>query len=193
MMRKIAIAMPCNRGIQPKTVESILKMIHQSSDRYEFHNLIATEGYTIAENRAWLVNQARKANCDYLLFIDDDMVFPPETFEQLFSHQKDVIGVPYYSRKLPRKSVIVLENGEVLEGELPNKIFKCQHVGTGVMLIKLSVFDRLDMPYFNFETHPTGFTLMGEDAWFCKQAREKGFQIWCDPHIEIKHIGEYVY
>ena len=192
MNTKIAIGIPCNRVIKPKTMQSLLELVHYSSD-IELFPIIATEGYTIAENRSYILAQAVKNGCDYLFFIDDDMVFPPNTLEQLLSHKKEVIGVPYYSRKLPRESVVVYEDGTEVKGELPDDLFKCQHVGTGIMLIDLSIIKDLERPYFFMQTHEVGFTIMGEDAWFCQQVRKAGHKIWCDPNLEIKHIGDYVY
>lgn len=191
MRTKITIGIPCNRVIKPATMQSLLDMIAFSDYDYQF--IVATEGYTIAENRAYIAVQAQRNKSDYLLFIDDDMVFPKDTLETLIGHEKEVIGVPYYSRMLPRKSVVVLENGKVLKGEVPSELFKCQHVGTGIMLIKMDVFDKIDKPWFKFVNHESGFTEMGEDAWFCKQAREKGVDIWCDSTITIKHLGDIEY
>lgn len=190
---KIAIAMACNRGIQPKTVTSLLEMITYSD--YEYYFVIATEGYTISENRAYCVAQARQNNCTHLLFIDDDMIFPKDTLEKLINHQKEIIGVVYHSRKFPPEPVVVLENGKVVkEKDLKSKeLLKCQHIGAGIMLIDLNVFNKIDKPYFNTETHESGFTLMGEDAWMCRQARKKGIDIYCDPQIHIKHIGNHNY
>jgi hypothetical protein len=36
-------------------------------------------------------------------------------------------------------------------------------------------------------------TPMGEDLYFCRKARAWGLEVWCDPTIEIKHIGDYEY
>ncbi len=157
----------------------------------QFNIIVAEEGYTIAENRSYIVVQAHKANSKYLLFVDDDMVFTPEILNTLLSREKDVIGVPYYSRLLPRESYnAIFEDGNIVK-ELPEELFKCQHIGTGVMLIDMKVFKDMDLPFFNFKTHETGYTLMGEDAWFCKQARAKGYEIWCDPSLKVGHLGDY--
>jgi GT2 family glycosyltransferase len=191
MNTKITIGIPCNRLIKPKTLECLMNLVKDSN--HKLHIVVAEEGYTISENRSYIAIQALKNNSEYLLFVDDDMTFTPDTLDKLLARKKDIIGVPYYSRKLPRESVVVYEDGTTVRGELPEGVFKCQHVGTGVMLVKMEVFNKIDRPFFNMKTHLTGFTLMGEDAWFCEKAREKGIEIWCDPVLKIGHLGDYIY
>lgn len=203
---KITIGIPTNRGVKAKTVQSLLDMIvKNASDRYDyysFHIVTATEGYTIAENRNYLAIQAQKNGSDYLFMVDDDMVFPPETLETLVKHDKDIIGVASNSRMLPLSHTVGLmnENGEYVSREsikpwnkLPKELFKCYSVGTGVILIKMSVFERIEKPYFAFDVLDSGKVATGEDGWFCKQAHKATIDIWCDPTIQIGHIGEYIF
>ena len=191
--------MPTNRGIKPKTVLSLLRII--DTTKYDFHFIVASEGYTIAENRIYIATQALKAKCDYLLFIDDDMVFPENTLTQLLSHKKDVVGVVAHSRALPLMPVVeFFDEQEVsltdrLMGNwnIPKVLFKVKMVGGGVVLIDLKVFEKIEKPWFFMTQHEFGMTKMGEDAWFCKQVREKDMEIWCDPTLSIGHIGDYVF
>ena len=98
MSIKITIGIPCNRQFKSKTVESLFGIVTHS--KHDFNFVIATEGYTISENRAYIVAQALKNKSDYLLFIDDDMVFDSDTLDRLLSCKKDIVGVVYHSRKL---------------------------------------------------------------------------------------------
>jgi choline kinase len=192
MSIKVGIAMACNRTIKAKTFEALLKMVDHADYDYEF--IIAIEGYTIAENRIYCVMKALKANCTHLLFLDDDMTFPPETLEQLLSHEKEIVGVVASPRIITENTTVLKLDGEVLTtSEIPKELFEVAHVGTGVMLIDMEVFKKIDQPYFKFTTHPNGMTLDGEDAYFCQQARKKDIKIYCDPTLSIGHIGDYLY
>lgn len=188
MAKKITVGIPCNRVFKPETMQSLLDMIAISE--HDLHFVIATQGYTIAENRTLIAVRALENKSDYLLFIDDDMVFPPDTLDRLIARDKDIIGIPYYARVLPRKSVVVLEDGTELKGEVPSDLFKCQHVGTGVMLIKTEIFKNIIRPWFQFKTNADGCTVQGEDAHFCEVARNKGHDIWCDSTLLVRHIGD---
>lgn len=188
---KIFIGMPCNRSVKPKTVESIVNMVARGG--HEFKIVIATEGYTIAENRSYLVAQAK--GYDYLLFIDDDMIFPPDTLEKLLAHKKEIVGVLSFSRMNPPVCTVEFLDNNLQPSE--KELFEVKTVGAGVLLIDMMIFNSpvnpMDKPYFSFEIYDFGMTKMGEDAWFCRQAKNKGRQIWCDPTIKVKHIGDCLY
>jgi len=49
---KITIGIPTNRGLRPKMAQSLLDLVALGG--YNFHIVIAEEGYTIAENRKLL-------------------------------------------------------------------------------------------------------------------------------------------
>lgn len=190
---KIAVGVPCNRTVKAKTTEALLRLVDFSKDKYDFFFTFPSEGYTIAENRLYIAIQALKRKCSHLLFIDDDMVFEPNTLDRLLSHQKDIVGVVYHSRQLEDNTTVVLEDGTILKKDFPQELMKCKHVGAGVMLVDLSILKELDEPWFKFATYPNGSTLIGEDSWFCSQARKKGFEVWCDPTLSVGHIGDFSY
>ena len=57
----------------------------------------------------------------------------------------------------------------------------------------MSVFKKLSHPWFFYEHDDKGNLTVGDDAWFCRKARKAGFKIYCDPTIEVGHVGEYTY
>jgi len=189
---KVTVGIACNRVVKPKTMACLLEMIVNGG--YDFHIVIAEHGYTIAENRLYCAAQAVQNKSDYLLYIDDDMTFPPETLEQLLSNKKEIVGVVASPRMITDNTTVALLDGKVLKKEdIPKELFEVSHVGTGVMLIDTKVFEKIEQPYFQFTTYPNGMTLDGEDAWFCKQARKAGLNIYCDPTLSIGHLGDYLY
>jgi hypothetical protein len=112
-------------------------------------------------------------------------------------HEKEVVGVLSYSRKLPLSPTVAFLGSE---GEprtdvekIPEELFKCYSVGFGVALIDLSVFEKIPRPFFKFEVSPVGKVVIGEDEWFCNQCRYNDIDIWCDPTLPIGHIGDYTY
>lgn len=199
---KITLAIPTNRGVKAKTVESLLSLVNNSIE-FEFNFVIAEHGYTTAENRNYCVVQAKKNNSDYLLFVDDDMTFPDDTLDRLISHKKEIIGVASNSRILPLSTTVGLmdEEGNYMHPDknptwkmkLPEELFKAYFVGTGVMLIDMKVFEKLSKPYFTFTSNEDGKVIKGEDGYFCEEAKKAGYEIWCDPTISIGHIGDFIY
>ena len=191
-MSKICIGTLSNRGFKAKTVECLLNL----DVPFEKHIAIATQGYHIAENRNWLAIQAIKNECTHLFFVDDDMIFPSDTLTRLLAHQKDIVGVAYHPRfEIDKDTHKPLDKTHIitLKQEGSTELFECEAVGTGVMLIDVKIFEKTKRPWFEIHNHETGYTTMGEDWHFCKVAREAGFTVWCDPSLEIGHLGEQTF
>jgi choline kinase len=203
-MSKITLACPTNRGFQPKTFSCLMELVAHGG--YDFHIVVAEEGYTIAENRNYIVFQALNNKSDYLLMIDDDMVFPSDTLDRLISNKKDICGVAYHSRGSKDKIKIVpdiMSIAEVDKGKYINletetdpkykDVFECYATGTGIILIKCDIFYKISQPWFEFTYFPNGKCENGEDWNFCFKAKKNNYKIFTDPTIQVGHIGEAIY
>ncbi len=207
MNTKITIAIPTNRGLQPKTLNCLLELVANASKKYDLQILVAEEGYTIAENRNYIATQACNNKSDYLLMIDDDMIFPSDTLDRLIENKKDIIGVAYHSRGSKDKIKIVpgdimsiaeIDKGKYinLETETDPKYkdtFECYATGTGIILIKCEVFYKIKRPWFEFTYFENGKCKEGEDWNFCFKAKDAGYTIWTDPKIKVGHIGDKIF
>jgi len=195
---KTLIGIPTNRLLQPQMVTSLINLVKKNPD---VDVVLATQGYTIAENRNFLVAQAIKGGYTHLLMIDDDMIFPENTLEQLASHDKDITGVIAHSRALPLMPVVeFFDDNELSDADrllgrrnIPTELFQCKAVGGGVVLVNMRIFKEWQEHWFDTEVYPTGMTKTGEDSWFCYEAQKRGFEVWCDPSLKIGHIGNYIY
>ena len=183
---KTAIVVPANKPIKARTVQSLLDVVSKSYG--EFLILIVEGGYTPSEKRNYAITQSLNAHCDFTFFVDDDMVFPPETLTTLISKDKDVVGALYYKRGLPLEPVIEFNEGKVSEG-----VFQCKSIGAGLFLVKNEVLMKMRRPWFDTKVNGYGQTVVGDSFRFCDLVRDAGFEVWCDPQIEVKHIGDYLY
>jgi len=193
---KICIGLLSNRGFEQQMVLSLLNMIKAYDYGCEFHFEVATEGYTIAENRNSLAAKACQNNCTHILMIDDDMMFPRDLLIRLLKHDKEIVGVNYHPRMLCTLYMVGLfgeEGRNTKEEDLPKELFKCRGIGFGAVLIKTKLFHELERPWFDWEIFETGMIKEGEDFYFCTKARKAGYDIWCDPTIKMGHIGKYTY
>ena len=66
-------------------------------------------------------------------------------------------------------------------------------MGTGIILIKTEIFNKIPRPWFSFKTSELGNTLNGEDWMFCLRAKEAGFQVWVNITLQIGHIGQTIF
>lgn len=181
--------------IQPETASCALKLV--AKGEHDFHILVASEGYTIAENRNYIATQAYNAKSDYLMMIDDDMSFEIDTLDKLIAVDKPIVGVAYHPRSetgqitkfLDETHAIKLEESDDPKYKVP---FKCYATGTGIILIKVAILKDIERPWFDFEWHPTGQCKTGEDWYFCIKAGKAGFETWCHPTIKVGHYGEII-
>jgi GT2 family glycosyltransferase len=192
---KIGIGIPTTGTIRTRTVVSLLSMVWNTP--HPLH-LIAHEGCYIHDTRVKMAKEAQNSGCSHLLFLDSDMWLAPDSIMKLLAHDKDIVGANYNKRELPLIGTAKLkkENGKhvnIPNDSMPDTLFQCDAIGTGFMLVKVPVFDKLEHPWFFFTTDGESGLAMGEDVWFCQQAKKAGFEIWCDPTIKVMHLGEYGY
>lgn len=157
--------------------------------------LIGTEGSLIVRNRNEAIAQAQQLKVDYVLFLDSDMIVPPQTLRRLLSHGKDIVGATYIQREPPHRLLGKWPEDKQLTSD---QIHEVDALPGGCLLIKLSVFDSMVKPYFRtpaFEAEgDTPEWVQGEDYYFCEQAKARGHEIWLDVALSLQlgHIGRRV-
>ena len=190
---KIHVAVPTYGLICAETVDCLLPSIISLLKDHEVRVQYPV-GTILFDNRNNAVKKALENNMDYLMFIDSDMIFPEGAIQQLIADDKDIVAAKCNVRNTGDKvlhNVKFLEDNKILVKDTPNELFKCFAVGTGFMLIKMKVFKKMADPWF-FHANYQG-KMLGEDIFFCWQANNAGFEVWCDPTINMGHIGKYVY
>ena len=120
--------------------------------------------------------------CDFLLFIDDDILVHENTIESLVQANRDIVmadtlirGYPFHSMSFKVTEVksedscedtIKLEHfDDILEHVDENGIADCAAVGFSCCLIKTELLKRLPKPYFCTSANST------EDVYFCLNAK----------------------
>lgn len=181
---KIGIGIANTGSIHIDTTFCLLRMLKGFPYDYD---VILKRGSILHYNREEIVKTAIKNGCTHLLFLDTDMTFGKDAVQRLLERKKDIIGVRTFTKKEPSLPIAFLEEGQT--GDLQRAI----SVGTGFMLIDLKVFEKIKEPWFFWKTNDKGEVLEGEDYWFCRRAKEEGFQVWCDLSVPIGHIGDKIY
>lgn len=187
---KLCVGIPTTGDVKTKTLFSVAKLLQ----KYPEANLVTWEGCNVHQARINIVSEAIRGNCTHLLFIDSDMVFEPDALKRLLQRDKEIVGVDANCRSLPLTSTVKIhdEEGNKIY-TASDDLYECYAVGTGFMLIKMSVFQEIEKPWFFYEQDKDGDMKVGSDMWFCRQARNKDIKIWCDPTIKIGHLGDFIY
>ena len=147
----------------------------------------------------------------HLMFIDADIGWEPWHLLVMLNAQKDVIGGLYPMKSLPVKwCVNGFDGSEVSEDGNLQEVSK---TGTGFMLIKRDVFEKLNAhpatkPFMNdiglpaelnpymktyFDTAVRENRYYSEDWTFCENWRDLGGQVWVDKRVLLRHTGTYVF
>ena len=158
-------------------------------------------GSLVYHARNNLARQALKTDADYVLWLDSDMVFAPDTLIRMLKVCKDndidFLTAVCFRRKPPYTPCLFDRLEKVEKGasytallSVPDGLFQVGGCGfAGVLMrsdVLLSVQSRFEGRMFD---PMDGF---GEDVSFCWRARQCGYDIWCDSSIEFGHVGNCI-
>lgn len=198
--KRIFVGVPCYGSVAPEFLEDFARFMFHLGRRlpqYDFEMGIRTKAEQFRA-RNQIVEAALQTACDYLLFLDDDMIVNPQVtagptddygfLERLIAHDKDIVGALYYQRGGTCSPVLMTAHGKgyrfLHDDELTGGLQRVDVAGGGALLIKTRVFDRLTAPYFAPEFE------FGTDVQLCRAAVAKGFEVWADTGLELGHLKE---
>lgn len=190
---KVLIAVPCMDQVPAQFAQCLatLGKVDKTIVAFQIGSLVYT-------SRNDLVQIAIKRGCDYIFWLDSDMMFPPDALVRMFKSLEhgDIVSGLYFRRVAPFTPVIydkldIDETGchYTEPKEIPDGIFEVEGCGFGCVLmptdIMLDVMEKYGSPF-------TPINGIGEDLSFCWRARQLGFKIVCDPDIPLGHVGHHV-
>jgi hypothetical protein len=232
---RISIATPmyggvCH-GIFLKSLMSLVSELRQRNHEVFYHDLYNESLITRARNS--LTELFLRTESDYLLFIDADQGFDPIGVCRMIEEGVDLIGAAVPMKGINWEKVgnaaregktdlnrhtsiynvnITAEQKKVFL-ENPNQKVEVMYVGSGLMLIKRSVFEALK-PYvgvYNIDQtgiggvekgspihdfwktgiDPESKRLLSEDYQFCQLWKNIGGKIYLAPYVKVTHAGTY--
>ena len=199
----------------------------------------------------FLRHKDAKGVFEYLMFIDADIQFEADHVIRLLVHNKDIVTGAYPMKlinynNIENKALSVKDlvkstteyainlklnqeqidkaNGEpmgVVQLQLVNGLIEVLDAGTGFMLVKRGVFDKLMKEYpetsyirdmtslnpdgsvnrdtdeqyafFDGSIDEDSKRYLSEDYTFCRRWQKIGGKIWTDPEIVLNHVGTHVF
>ena len=152
----------------------------------------------LINQRENLINQAIEVKSEWALWLDSDMMFPPTTLLRLLAHNQDIVACNYMKRSYPFKSVAFMDTND-WESWVPlqseDELLTVDAIGMGCVLMRTSVFEKLNRPYFEYTYQPKTKDWGGEDFTLFKKLNKVGHQVKVDMNLsnEIYHIGTYAF
>lgn len=167
-------------------------------DRQGATHLFSTHSFDVVRARTLLTESALAADPEatHLLFVDDDMLFPPHALKRLIDHDLPVVGGLCHNRRVPYAPLLIRKHvdrdGTGFVYDYPeNKLAEVDATGAGFLLVKREVFEAIT------EKHGPGswwqqLRGISEDFSFMERARACGFAIHVDTGLSIGHVAEVV-
>lgn len=192
----LAICVPVRDTVHAKFAYCLSELTSYLTRSNINYNLLFQNGSVLPEQRHVLVEAAISANCEQVLWLDSDMVFPKNLYHKLSSYDKNVVACTYSTRTKPYRSVAFVDNNYNEKLSASFGLHKVSSVGMGLMLVKTEVYKSLTKPWFLFEYYENYNSYLGEDIYFCQQLQLKGFDIYVDIdtskqcyHLSTTEIG----
>lgn len=198
------IAIVARDHINVATTTSLLMVDYGWVPKGRSVNRLVVQGGILTMQRNECV---QRMEGDWLLFIDDDMVFDPAAVGMLVKARDegdfDILGGLCFRRAFPHQPTLYMREAEdgaytFLE-DWSTDIVEVDATGMAFCLIHKRVFEKIadsPMPPLDFRlkhTNPNFFVWngkYGEDLAFCQSAKAAGCRVFVDTRIEIGHIGE---
>jgi len=146
--------------------------------------------------------KALKADIEWLFYLDSDVLPPENVYKLLRRHQLDVVSGVYTAGVNPsHPAAWRLDDTNrlaPLAGYDVPRIMEVDAVGLGCCLVHRRVLEDIKQPWFRwtlgYEEHPwdlrnrdDGDKGVGEDFYFCKKAKDAGYNIYIDTEVLCNH------
>jgi len=222
-------------GFYTQSILKLTKICADNGVQLSFSFMFNESLITRARNS--LAQTFLKTNCTHLMFIDADILFDPKDIVTMLNADKDIIcgiypkkeinwnsvrramdeGVPEDQLKFHTGSFVVNLVNYAGEVTVPiNEPVEIFNGGTGFMMIKREVFDKLrpHVPsysndvvdlnktmkqgedvaeYFATSIEPETNRLLSEDYHFCREWRLIGGKVFAAPWVKLAHVGSYAF
>jgi hypothetical protein len=216
---KVAICIPRHGDTKGEFTISLARLVAHSltapapgGERLEIE-IFSLASSDLPHNRTELLKRAILWQARYLLWLDDDHVFPPDALLRLLAHKLPVVGCNQPRRSLPTGPVAVRldAKGEMEHVYTTEALAKAGaveevvHVGLALCLIDMNVLHIVKAKVekgvgwahwepFDRKLLPGTTARMGEDVSFFRELSEAGVELFVDHGLswEVGHIAERV-
>lgn len=201
---RVLIGVPTYNGWDESFGQCVIQAFEYARERVGAITLRQSVGTLLNDTRTHLVEQAQQMGATHIMFLDNDMTFPPDTIMRLLAHRKPIVGANYVMRKHPFRPVTKsLEFKYLYTDHVSHGLEEAAAGGFGVVLIEMGVFEAVQRPWFDGGEARSAFNPQkevgfGEDYFFCYKARQtlgEGFGFWVDHDLSklVGHVGKKIY
>lgn len=191
---KLAICTPTTGNVRIEFVDSLLRstaMLRKNKEVKDWCFQYYCSS-VIPDNRHRMINSALNWGATHILFIDDDMRWPPEALKVLLKNKHlPIIGANCIKRKLPIEYMATgFDEKEVVSLDKTG-FEEVLYTGNSFVMIQAEVFKKIPPPWFSFPYVVETGSYATEDFYFFRKALEHGYACIINHDISqlINHIG----
>lgn len=147
-------------------------------------------GPVIEKARNQLALTFRQSGAKWLLALDADMVFTPDLITRLMKHAtgKRIVGALCFGwTGTEAWPTMYDEKFDVMHDWAPGDLVTVGGTGAACLMIPRTVFQQIEGPWYKTATGE-----VGEDLYFCRLAREHGFEVCVDTSVVAGHAKRVV-
>lgn len=184
---KVLILIPTKNTIDPECLASVY-----AQDYENFSVMVnkkkadpkKTYYQNVVENRIELREKGLKTDADYFLWVDSDIILPPDAVTAFLKKPEPLMG-GYYPIDATRFCV-----GKIKEGILENftavtpEKTEVDHIAFGMMIMSREVLEKVKIRDCTKEPLPIKENPKAEKCdcgGFCEDAKKQGYKIWALP------------
>lgn len=150
------------------------------------------EGKDVATARNEIAAEALRQNADYVLYVGDDVLVPPDIIERLRAHREAMVTGVYFTKSYPSAPYLWrgLQKGPCVDWKM-GEYFPIDWAGCDALLISTEVFRNVPYPWFSldwkFEEDQPNCPLATEDLYAYTKFRQHGYQLYVDTAVQCDH------
>ncbi|HTS67355.1 MAG TPA: hypothetical protein VMO17_00105 [Terriglobia bacterium] len=231
---KILVAIPCyGQVMKTPFVISLMQLTQRlAQHKINFGILIFGDSLIPRARNNFASVILHDPQYSHMLFLDCDIEFPPDAILHMLDMEKDIIGTAYTRKNINWSNIAEAAKAGMEPQGLPEvggnlvavstgntpveygEPLKVTHAGTGLMLIRRTVFERMRDAYpelkyelgdnepgkaerkvawdfFACMIDPDAHILLSEDSAFCRRASAVGIETWLLTCYRTVHWGDY--
>ena len=134
----------------------------------------------------------------YLLTLEDDNLPPPDGLLKLYEGIKeyDAVGALYWTKGEGGQPMIygdpfIQPLNFIPQQPLPDQLQRCNGLGMGFTLFRMSVFKRLEKPWFVTKQEyipQQGVACYTQDLYCFQNMAKAGMKVACDTRVRVGHL-----
>jgi hypothetical protein len=219
----ITLGIPC-ADPEPHTMRTVMELVMWDRD-YGRRHLHPSQPWTFVIGATMVTNarntivrrfldQPEGDQADWLLFLDDDQLYPQSLLEQLIEAadpvERRIVGLPVWRFastgdgpiRVTHNVMDLHESGAFVEWSEPfpeNTVMEVAAVGTGCLLIHRSALEEMQTKseemgngthwcWFRQQVYQPADMCEGEDLFFCRLAWNCGIPVWLNTSVTLEHV-----